>query len=64
MHTMGNASPEITKKVYYDETKNENEKCNTVYPPIDKAILHEVIVFMRDQQFCKSETVKITIYLK
>ena len=42
----------------YDETKNENEKCNTGYPPINETILLEMIVFMRDQQFYKSEAVK------
>ena len=53
-----NPSPGETKKVCYDETKNENEECNTDYPLINKAILLEMIVFMRDQQFYKSEAVK------
>ena len=35
-----------------------NEECNTSYPPINEAILLEMIVFMRDQQFYKSEVVK------
>ena len=55
---LGNASPEETKKICYDETKNENEECNTSYPPINEAILLEMIVFIRDQQFYKSEAVK------
>ena len=55
---LGNASFEETKKVCYDETKNESEECNTSYPPINEAILLEMIVFMRDQQFYKSEAVK------
>ena len=50
--------PEETKKVCYDETKNDNEECNTGYPPINEAILLEIIVFMRDQQVYKSEAVK------
>ena len=53
-----NASPEVTKKVCYDETKNENEECNAGYPPINEAILLEMIVFIRDEQFYKSEAVK------
>ena len=65
---LGNASPEVTKKVCYNETKNETEECNTGYPPINEAILLEMIVFMRDQQFYKSEAVKDLIlhiaYLK
>ena len=55
---LGSASPEVTKKVCYDETKNENEERNTGYPPINEAILLEMIAFMRDQQFYKSEAVK------
>ena len=55
---LGNASPEETKKACYNETKNENEECNTSYPPINEAILLEIIVFMRDQLFYKSEAVK------
>ena len=55
---LGNPLPEETKKVCYDETKNGNEECNTGYPPINEAILLEIIVFMRDQQVYKSEAVK------
>ena len=55
---LGNPSPEEIKKVWYDETKKENEECNTGCPPINEAILLEMIVFMRDQQFYKSEAVK------
>ena len=55
---LGNACPQETKKVCYDETEHENEECNTGYPPINEAILLEMIVFMRDQQFCESEAVK------
>ena len=55
---LGNASPEVTKKVCYHKTKNENEGFNIGYHPINEAILLEMIVFMRDQQFYKSEAVK------
>ena len=54
---LGNTSPELTKKVWYDETKNEKEEWNTGYSPINEAILLEMIVFMRDQQFYESEAV-------
>ena len=33
----------IIHPVCYDETKNENGKCNTGYPPINEAILLEMI---------------------
>ena len=55
---LGSASPEVTKKVCYNETKNENEERKTGYAPINEAILLEMIAFMRDQQFYKSEAVK------
>ena len=55
---LSNAPPEVTKKACYDKTKNKNEECNTGYPQINEAILLEMIVFMRDQQFHKSEVVK------
>ena len=48
----------IIHPVCYDETKNENEKCNTGYTPINEAILLEMIVFMRDQKLYKREAVK------
>ena len=55
---LGNPSPEETKKICYDETKNENEECNTGYLSINEATLLEMIVFMRHQQFYESEAVK------
>ena len=55
---LGNASPEVTKKVCYDKTKNGNEECNIVYSPLNETILVEMIVFIRDQQFYKSESIK------
>ena len=61
---LGNASPEVIKKVCYDETKNENEECDTGYPPINDNILLEMIVFMRNQQFYKTEAVKDRNILK
>ena len=61
---LGNASPEVIKKVGYDETKNENEECDTGYPPINDNILLKMKVFTRDQQFYKTEAVKDRNILK
>ena len=55
---LGNASLEVAENVCYDETKNENEKWDTGYFPINEAILLKMIVFVADKQFYKSEAVK------